>query len=212
MPSAPVATEPDTAAQRLTALADGVFAIAMTLLVLDVSIPPGLNNEQFHDALHKALPNLAAYAISFAVIAEFWTDHRRILGSLRAVDGWVTGLTLLGLGLIALLPFPTALLAEYGDQSLPVAIYSLSVAATNAVHLALLLAVQRILPPPDSPLGRKFRLLHAADFASTVVVFGIAVPLAFATPSGAKFFWVLLIPLKAWIGQWERRTARRLTA
>ncbi|MEU6081380.1 TMEM175 family protein [Streptomyces sp. NPDC047108] len=212
MQHAPALTESDTAAQRLTALSDGVFAIAMTLLVLDVSIPPGLNPEQFHEALDDVLPNLAAYTISFAVIAEFWTDHRRILGSLRAVDGWVTGLTLLGLGLIALLPFPTALLAEYGNESLPVAIYSLSVAATNAVHLALLLAVQRRLPPPDQPLGHRLRRLQAADFASTVVMFGLAVPLAFATPTGAKLFWALLIPLKSWIGQWERSTTRRLKA
>ncbi|MEV6318178.1 TMEM175 family protein [Streptomyces sp. NPDC051776] len=210
MQPAPEATDSDTAASRLTALADGVFAIAMTLLVLDLSVPPGLNDQEFREALHETLPKLLAYAISFAVIAEFWTDHRRILGSLRTVSGWVTGLTLLGLGLIALLPFPTALLAEYGNRALPVAIYSLSVAATNAVHLALLLAVHRRLPTPDSPLARKLRLLHAADFASTVVMFGLAIPLAFAFPNGAKWFWALLVPLKVWIGHWERRTARRL--
>ncbi|MET8676649.1 TMEM175 family protein [Streptomyces sp. NPDC004647] len=195
-------------AERLEALSDGVFAIAMTLLVLDVSVPTGLDEAEFHEALRETLPNLGAYALSFAVIAEFWTDHRRILRAFPTVDGRVTGLTLLGLGLIALLPFPTALLAEYGDESLVVAIYSGSVAMTNAVHLALLLTSHSLLTPATERITVNARRLDAADLGATVVVFGIAVPLAFASPELAKLFWITLIPAKLAVGHQQRRISR----
>ncbi|WP_238431446.1 TMEM175 family protein [Streptomyces cavernae] len=142
-----------TGAQRLAALSDGVFAIAMTLLVLDVSVPAGLDDAAFREALGDTLPNLAAYALSFAVIAQFWREHRHILDATPTVDGAVTGLALLGLALVALLPFPTALLAEYTDQSLAVAVYSATVAATNAAHVALMAAIQRRIVSDGRPAG-----------------------------------------------------------
>src|SRR5690606_16318845 len=66
----------DGGPERLVALADGVFAIAITLLVLDLTMEPGLSDEQFHEALRELLPNLGAYAISLVVLAGFWRDHR----------------------------------------------------------------------------------------------------------------------------------------
>lgn len=90
---------------RLTALSDGVFAIAMTLLVLNISVPPDLGAAAFHEALREQLPNLGAYALSFVVIAQFWRDHRYVLDRVDASVDRGGHLTLLGLGLVALLPF-----------------------------------------------------------------------------------------------------------
>lgn len=192
--------------ERLENLSDSVFSIAMTLLVLDITVRRGLSDKGFHDALHLTLPHIAAYALSFAVIAQFWLDHRRILASFPTLDGRVTGLTLLGLGLTALLPFPTALLAEYSAQPQAVAVYGLSVAALNSVHLALLVASHRRLGPPGGPYDLGRRRLEAADLASTVLVFGITVPLAFISPNAAMWCWVALLPAKFLIGRLHRRT------
>ncbi|MEU8570690.1 TMEM175 family protein [Streptomyces pathocidini] len=194
--------------ERLSALSDGVFAIAMTLLVLDVSISPNLDAAAFERALEDLLPNLAAYALSFVVIAQFWTDHRRILGAAPKADGPIVALTLLGLGLIALLPFPTSLLAEYGGESLAVAIYSGVVGATNAAHLALTLAVNRRLRPTADPLARRAQRLDAADLAATVLVFALAIPLAFVSPDGAKWFWLTLLPIKVALGRRQHAATR----
>lgn len=196
--------------QRLEALSDGVFAIAMTLLVLDVSVPPGLGDAAFHRALGEAMPNIAAYALSFAVIAQFWRDHRRILDAAPRGDGAVTGLTLLGLALVALLPFPTSLLAEYTDQALAVAIYAGTVATTNAVHTALALAVRRgeLLRRPAGTVTREVgaeRRRLAVDAGVTAVVFGVTTPLAFVSPSGAMWLWLTLVPLNIAIGRRQRR-------
>lgn len=203
---APTAAGASGGIARLENLSDGVFSIAMTLLVLDISVKRGLGNAGFHEALHQTLPHFAAYALSFAVIAQFWRDHRSILGAFPTTDGTVIGLTLLGLGLTAVLPFPTALLAEYSSQPLAVAVYSLSVATQNAVHLALLLTAYRRLGPSDDRDTVRSRRLAVADLGSTVLVFGLSVPLAFVSPSAAKWFWIALFPAKFVIGRLQRRT------
>ncbi|MFC9645235.1 TMEM175 family protein [Streptomyces mirabilis] len=80
------------------ALSDGIYAIAMTLLVINVAIPAHLDDAAFHKALSDALPHLGAFALSFTLIAGFWRDHRRILTALPAEQAVITRLTLLGLG------------------------------------------------------------------------------------------------------------------
>lgn len=197
--------------ERLSALSDGVFAIAMTLLVLDLSVPPGLDGPDFRHALGDAVPNLAAYVLSFGVIAQFWRDHRRILGSVTSVDTAIVTLTLLGLGLIALLPFPTSLLAEYSNEPPAVAVYSGSVALQNLVHLALVITVYRRLGEDGERKSVRARRLDVADLAATVVVFGLAVPLAFVSATAAKWFWLALLPAKHTIGMMGR-TVRREAA
>ncbi|WP_246530820.1 TMEM175 family protein [Streptomyces bathyalis] len=195
----------DGGLERLESLSDNVFSIAMTLLVLDITVRRGLSTEGFLEALHLTLPHIAAYALSFAVIAEFWLDHRRILSAFPAVDARVTGVTLLGLGLTALLPFPTALLAEYSSQPQAVAVYGLNVAALNAVHLSLLLTSHRRLGRTDDASALRTRRLDTFDLASTVLVFGVTVPLAFASPTAAKWVWLALVPAKFLIGRKQER-------
>ncbi|RAJ57314.1 putative membrane protein [Streptomyces sp. Amel2xB2] len=191
--------------ERLENLSDSVFSIAMTLLVLDITVRRGLSDKGFHEALHLTLPHIAAYALSFAVISQFWLDHRRILAAFDSLDGKVTGLTLLGLGLTALLPFPTALLAEYSAQPQAVAVYALSVTALNSVHLALLVTSHRRRGPARDRAALHGRRLDTADLASTVLVFGVTAPLAFVSPYAAMWCWVALIPAKFLIGRLYRR-------
>lgn len=102
-------------AARFLALSDGVFAIAITLLALDISLPDGLGPAGFDRPLGEVMPKVWAYALSLLVIAAFWRGHYQIFQYVRDVDGTVIRLGLLSLGLIALMPFPTTLLAEYGD-------------------------------------------------------------------------------------------------
>ncbi|KAF3469897.1 DUF1211 domain-containing protein [Streptomyces sp. Tu 3180] len=185
------------------ALADGVFAIAITLLVLDFSVPQGLDPEEYRDALHELLPNLGAYGISLAVLAGFWREHRVLFRTVREVDGQVISLTVLGLGIAALLPFPTTLISEYGDQSVSVVVYSAAVASLGGVHLALalLLAGRPWLHGEAAP-GRDVTL-STADLSSTVVVFLVTIPLALLVGPAAMWWWLVLVPVKVWLGRRE---------
>lgn len=194
---------PEGGPERLVALADGVFAIAITLLVLDISVPQGLNSEEFDQALSDVLPNLGAYGISLAVLAGFWRDHRAIFRGVQQVDGGVIVLTILGLGLAALVPFPTALVSEYGDESASVVIYSAAVASLGAVHLALAALVARRPWLRGGAAPVRDEKLSAIDLGATVVVFLVTIPLALVIGPAAMWWWLVLIPVKAWLGNRE---------
>jgi uncharacterized membrane protein len=97
---------------RLEAFSDGVFAIAITLLVLEIPVPtvaPGGLSETLLDQW----PDYAAYVVSFAIIGIIWINHHSVFGYVERVD---RGLLFLNLNLllwVALIPWPTSLLAEY---------------------------------------------------------------------------------------------------
>jgi uncharacterized membrane protein len=192
-------------AERLLFLSDGIYAIAMTLLVINVAIPANLDHAAFQKALSDALPNLGAFALSFALIAGFWRDHRRIVTVLPTETAVVTRLSLLGLGLVALLPFPTALLAEYASQPEAVALYAAAMAAIHAVHTALLLLTQhQVHPLSASPLAAA-RRRFTAQLGSSVLIFGLSIPLAFVNTGAAMWFWLTLIPAHYVLGRYPRR-------
>ncbi|MEE4540405.1 TMEM175 family protein [Streptomyces sp. V4-01] len=193
---------------RLLALADGVFAIAITLLVLNIGVRDGLDDAAFHQALRDAVPELLAYGLSFAVIAALWRDHRRLFGRVTEVDEPLTRLALLGMGLVALLPFPTTLLAEYGRRPQSVAIYAGAVALVDAVHLAMLRYVASRRRLVSTPLPAADVRLLTVDLGSTIVVFLASVPLAYASASAAKWCWLVLVPVKVGVGRLRARVER----
>jgi uncharacterized membrane protein len=132
--------EPDRDRDRIVNLSDGIFAIAITLLVLDIrvpDIPEGMVASELPAALLSLWPKYLSYFLSFVAIAVFWSVHHSIFRPIRSYDRVLLYLNFLFLMLVAFLPFPTSLLGEYGDHQLPVAIY----AATLAVGRLLLTAI-----------------------------------------------------------------------
>lgn len=121
---------------RLLALSDGIYAIAMTLLVLDLSLPEGLDSAEFHRELRAMIPQFLAYGLSFTLLVGFWQDQRRIHMLVRQADEGFIRLTALGLGAVALVPFPTSMLSDYTDEPVAVALYSAVIAAIDLIHLA----------------------------------------------------------------------------
>jgi uncharacterized membrane protein len=122
---------------RLETCSDGVFAIVITLLVLDIKLPEGSSAGLSH-ALMESLPRVAAYVMSFAVIGLYWISHHRSFQLIAKVDGAVFWLNLLLLLLVSFIPFPTALLGRYPNEALPIVIYGLTLLACNAVGLGLM--------------------------------------------------------------------------
>ena len=126
---------------RLEALSDGVFAIAITLLVLELAVEP----DAADDALRAILdewPSYLAYVTSFLTIGVVWMAHSRITSALRAADGTLYRLNLLMLLFASFLPFPTKLVSEFVDdesaERVAVVFYGLTLLAL-AVSLTLLI-------------------------------------------------------------------------
>jgi len=99
---------------RLHALIDGVFAIAVTLLVLDLPKPPG--SARFVHRLLEAWPSYAAYVVSFATIALIWVEHHGMMSAVRFVNRRFLERTLIFLLFVSIIPWPTALAAEHIRQ------------------------------------------------------------------------------------------------
>jgi TMEM175 potassium channel family protein len=100
---------------RLEAFSDGVFAIAITLLVLEIGVPSGSEDDllgAFVDQWHSYL----AYVVSFATIGLLWLEHAVITEHLERADAMLVRLNLLLLMVVSFLPFPTALIAQYGGD------------------------------------------------------------------------------------------------
>jgi uncharacterized membrane protein len=188
-------TSSEVSVGRVLALSDGVFAIAMTLLVLDLGIGTNVATDDVAEALHKQTPELVAYGLSFVVISLYWLSHQRLHSSLRSVDHGLAVLNLFELGLIALLPFPTEVLGEHGSATAAVVAYAAMIVVLSSVStVQWFYASRHHLFAPQTP---DVYITHAIWRGATLaVVFGISIPVAFASTVWAQWTWVLFVPAR----------------
>ncbi len=112
--------------RRIAALADGVFAIAMTLLVLQVPVPTlaaPVTGEAMLDALVGILPAVASFAVSFLILGTLWVGHHNQFRYLRRVDPALLWSNIFFLLCVAFVPFATAFLARFPLEAAPMAVY-----------------------------------------------------------------------------------------
>jgi uncharacterized membrane protein len=139
-------------AGRIGALSDGVFAIAMTLLVLDLKLPElgqGLDFEAFSTALIEQGPRFLSWLISFAILCRLWISQHALLAGAEQRSRSFVGWTFLFLGAVAFIPFPTSLLSEHRDQPLSVVIFSVTLAVAGFALLGMHRDVIRRQPARD---------------------------------------------------------------
>lgn len=187
---------------RFGAFSDGVYAIAITLLVLELTVPEG--PEPLGRALLEQWPEFLGYFISFAFIGGSWLTHARMTRLMRQADSPSAGLNFLILILIALLPFTTSLMVTHlgGDEVGPaVLIYGLNVLLASAALSLLLVYLGRArwLLVDDVADDILAAIVRARWIAIAINL--IAVVLAFALPLVAVGMYlvvtllVLLVPL-----------------
>ncbi|MGZ3690181.1 MAG: TMEM175 family protein [Pseudobdellovibrio sp.] len=179
---------------RLNALCDGVFAIAMTLLVLELRIPDSpniLTSEQFMALLNAMAPSLTSYLISFFVIGVYWSIHNRISNHMLLIDRQIVRQTFFLLLGVSLLPLTTQIQGKYGYLGLSTSLYALNVALCGLASFKIwsyCLKNPEHISPHTSPEMRelfKWRLLVAP------LVFMASIPISFVNTSWARYFWVL---------------------
>jgi uncharacterized membrane protein len=109
--------------ERLKALSDGVFAIILTILVLELKVPPHLAHASLLEAFHELRPTLIAWVISFLITGMYWVAHRDIFARVRTVNRDLVWLNLLFLLPCALIPFAASVLGEYPEDSRAIQLY-----------------------------------------------------------------------------------------
>jgi len=130
--------------ERIILFSDAVFAIAITLLVIEIKIPhiegPATSSILVAE-LKKKVPDLVAFVLSFAVIGQFWTTHHRLFGFVQGYTPKLLWLNLLVLLWIALMPFSTYLIMEFGNLDIIWLWYSTNLALISLSILFLWLYV-----------------------------------------------------------------------
>ncbi|MBJ7602750.1 MAG: DUF1211 domain-containing protein [Candidatus Dormibacteraeota bacterium] len=183
---------------RLLALSDGVFAIAMTLLVLSIPVPQltSLQGEgELTAALWKVLPNLLGFAISFALVGLYWMVHHRIFRWVLRVDQRLQALNLMALFLICLVPFPAALEARYSNLLPAFELYCANLALIGIVYAGLTAYLRRAGLMRESHL-REWRIGMCRNALGTAV-FAFAMFIALVSIPVAGFSLLLLAPTNA---------------
>lgn len=180
---------------RIVNISDGVFAIVITLLILDIQvpeIPPDLVSRELPGQIATLGPKFLSYAITFLVIAVYWQAHHRIFGHITGYDRTLIWLNFLFLLAISFLPFPTSLLGEYSEEQISVVIY-----AANAAIASLLLASiswyatagHRLVTPDLDHVTTRQRRMQAL---AVPAVFILSIGISFFSPAAAMYSWMLL--------------------
>jgi uncharacterized membrane protein len=182
---------------RVVTFSDGVFAIAMTLLVVEIAIPHlrhGGDEGELGRALGDLIPSFISFAISFAVIGRYWFAHHDFFARLRAVDARLIAINLVYLGFIAFLPFPTGLLGNYFENALSVAVYAAAVAAVSGLEVVLF---RRAFHAGLLRHAMPLEVYQWGTLQSTapVVCFVASVPVAFVSTAAAVAVWFLSVPI-----------------
>lgn len=166
---------------RFEAASDGVFAIAITLLVLGLAVPAVTNEANLTAKLLSLWPNFVAYALSFAVIGIMWNNHHMLFRTVERLDRTTWLLNLLLLGITAFIPFATAVLGPYWMLRPAAVLYGLTLVAASITYNALLqyLIARRAFRPFVTE-----EAIHATVFHYRVglTTYAIAMILAFVFP------------------------------
>lgn len=195
--------------ERLVFFSDAVFAIAMTLLVIDIRVPQDGSGTSW-EALSSQWTALFAYALSFTIIALNWMGHHRKFRVITQHDGRLMALNFLLLFFVAFVPFPTSLLSEYGAQVTAVVLYAFVVGMLGVLQVSIWAYAWHagfVSPEVDRALYRYSLRVQL----QTPAVFWLSIPIAlFVDAQLAMYFWFALIPLGIIVGTIERRRMRRL--
>ena len=181
---------------RIVTFSDGVFAIAITLLVLNIEtpeIPANLVAEELPGRLLDLWPKLLSYVISFLVILTYWIAHHSIFSAIKGYDRKLIWLNSLFLMCVAFLPFPASLFGEYGDQPLVVAIYAGSLAITRLLLTAVWWYASSGRRLVDRDLDERTIKAYRLRGLAIPLIFLLSIFISFFSVSAAVYSWVLLM-------------------
>ncbi len=190
--------------ERIILFSDAVFAIAITLLVLEIKLPSSnlpVTAAIFDENLLEIVPRLIGFLISFLLIGFYWMTHHRIFAHVIRYDKTLLRLNLLLLLFIVLLPFSTSLLAEYNYLARPYAVYYLNIGCVGfslfLLQLHLTKPIRLLRSCYDTPLQQR---LDRAHLLSIPLIFFTGAILAasgsFVLLTCSKFVYLFIGPVK----------------
>jgi uncharacterized membrane protein len=177
---------------RILTFSDGVFAIAILLLLIDIKLPAGTSTTDLGAALVSLWPNYLAFFISFVVIGLYWSAHVRLFREIVRYDWGLVWLNLLYLLFIVIIPFSTSVLSTHFVK-LSVIMYAATIAAAGYSN-----TIVRIYSTKGHRLiSRRFGNIYIKNMTLLSLIaptgFAISIGIAFINPSIAQYFWIIML-------------------
>jgi uncharacterized membrane protein len=181
---------------RLENFSDGVFAIAVTLLVLNIKIPDAhlLNSDGLFHALFGMLPHVLTFIFTFLVVGVFWVGHHRIFSFVKMLDTGLLWLNILYLMFVAILPFPAAILSENPFLPASIIIYCVSLTIIASLHFWFMYYIANNSIIKNDLLTRDVFRSAVRNAAVGPVLYLVAAALSFISPY-ISFILIILIML-----------------
>lgn len=174
---------------RVVFFSDAVFAIAITLLAINLHGPAG--DKVSGHAISLAIPRIVGFAVSFTVIAFFWLAHHGIFRYVVALDRPLIALNLAFLAMIAFLPYPTDLLSA-STTTASVIFYATCCALAGLAQAAFWLYATRSPNGLASPAAEPVRTRLLLRMLRVPAIFVLSIPIAITAPQIAPFTWLLI--------------------
>lgn len=188
--------------ERVSFFSDAVYAIAMTLLVVELGVPmlsgSTANPQTMLIALSEKVTEIVSFFLGFILIGRYWLAHHQFWSALRAVDQRLIGINLVYLAFVAFLPFPVALIGNYEENPISFLFFALCMALISAMEVVMFAyaAQKGLTRRPVSPEVYRYGLIGSG---APVVIFVLSMPIAFINTTLALACWLVMIPWGAWL-------------
>ena len=190
------------------ALTDGVFAIVMTLLVLEIGIPeiaPSSAHTELPQRLIELWPKFLSYVLSFIILGLFWYLHHIAFHYIKRSDNGLIWLNILFLMFVALIPFSTSLIGSYGKEQLPTAIYAINIILALAMRLIMWTYATGKHRLVDSDISPRFLKLDRLISIGMLIIFVLMIGVSFINVTAARSVFGLLAVLGLTMQFFEKR-------
>jgi uncharacterized membrane protein len=173
---------------RLEAFSDGVIAVIITIMVLELKVPHGTDLA----ALVPMIPVFLTYALSYIFIGIYWNNHHHLMHAVQKIDGSILWANLHLLFWLSLVPFVTGWMDENHFESVPVAAYGV-VLLMSGVAFYLLAQCLSAIHGSDSQIAKRL----GRDFKGriSIVIYLVAIPVAFAAPFASCLLYIVVATL-----------------
>jgi uncharacterized membrane protein len=191
---------------RVLALTDGVYAIIITLLVLDIHMPTLEAHETLGSAISEVRPSFVGFTIAFIVAAMQWVGHRDLFTLIRDTDRGIVWLNLLTLFAACLLPFGSALLSRYHQDPLALRMFGLILMATSLARTAIWVYATGRPSVVHDPIDRAsywsglaLSVFPLVIYAAAFAIAGTSTGASLAVYASAPVLYFLTITLLRWL-------------
>lgn len=184
--------------KRLETLVDGIFAIAMTILVLTLTAPQvtgTVSGQAVENALYALLPSFKTMVLSFFLLALFWSVHHRIFKQIKYINSSMLWINIIWLFFIVMVPFSSSIVGDYGDYSITHVIFNL-----NLLGVALFLYINWHFADRSELIYEKVDNSQISMTKKVNALFigisSLALVLSYITPQWSEIVYLLIFPLE----------------